>query len=170
MSNRSSWVARIATVVVLATLGGVLLWFVGSLPREPWLAATVVLGVVGSGSLLWWSRSDMPTPAETASWYAVRRDDASVPPALDYRLIRLRRDLRDALERSDREDLVHPLISSLARDRLLERHGIDLHTDPARASQHLSPALATYLANPPRTTAKANFAQMSNALTGIEEL
>lgn len=170
MSNRTSWVARITTVLLLAAVGGGLLWFVGSLPRDPWLAGAVVLGVVGSSSLLWWSKSDMPTPAEGASWYAVRRDDASVPPALDYRLIRLRRDLRDALEHSDREDLVHPLISSLARDRLLERHGIDLHTDPQAAKAHLTPALASYLAHPPKTTAKANFAQMSNALTGIEEL
>lgn len=170
MNARGSWAARIATVIILAAAGGGLLWFVGSLPRDPILAGAVIVIVAGSLSLLWWSRSDMPPPAETASWYAVRRDHASLPPALDYRLIRLRRDLRDALERSDREDVVHPLISSLARDRLLERHGIDLHTDPAGARQHLSAALVAYLAHPPKSTAKANFTQISNALSGIEEL
>lgn len=170
MTARASWAARIGTVIVLAAAGGGLLWFVGSLPRDPVLAAAVIVITTGTLSLLWWSRSDMPPAAEPASWYAVRRDHTAVPPALDYRLIRLRRDLRDALERSDREDLVHPLISALARDRLLERRGVDLHTDPDEAARHLTPALATYLAHPPTSTAKANFTTISEALSGIEEL
>ncbi|MGB3258956.1 MAG: hypothetical protein WBG89_04260 [Ornithinimicrobium sp.] len=170
MSVRASWAARILTVVLLAAAGGGLLWFVGSLPRDPVLAGAITVIISGILSVLWWSRSDMPAPAETASWYAVRRDHSAVPPALDYRLVRLRRDLRDALERSDREDLVHPLISTLARDRLLERHGVDLHTDPDEAAKHLTPALATYLSRPPTTTAKASFTQISGALSGIEEL
>ncbi|MGB3762321.1 MAG: hypothetical protein WA966_03795 [Ornithinimicrobium sp.] len=170
MTVRASWAARILTVVILAAVGGALLWFVGSLPRDPVLAGAVTVLTTGVLSVLWWSRSDMPAPAESASWYAVRRDHSAVPPALDYRLIRLRRDLRDALERSDREDLVHPLICALARDRLLDRHGVDLHTDPDEAASHLTPALAAYLEHPPTTTAKASFTQISDALSGIEEL
>ncbi|MGB3827330.1 MAG: hypothetical protein WA962_01005 [Ornithinimicrobium sp.] len=170
MTRRSSWVARLLTVVVVAAAVGALLWFVGSLPRDPAVAAVVVVVLAASFGLLWWSTSDLPPPAEAASWYSVRRDDATVPPALDYRLVRLRRDLRDTLERSDREDLVHPLIASLTRERLLERHGIDLHTHPQDARQHLTPELLRYLAHPPKSTAKGSFRQISDALTGIEEL
>lgn len=167
---KKRWSTRIVGLVLLTAGAGALLWFVGSLPREPTVAAAVTLVLGLTLGLLWWSHADLPRPAESASWYVVRRDEANVPPALDYRLVRLRRDLRDAVEHSDREDHVHALITELTRERLLQRHGIALHTEPDAARAHLSPPLRTYLAQPPSNTHKSSITRISDALTGIEEL
>lgn len=167
---RKRWATRIIGTGVLAAGAGALMWFVGSLPRDPVVAATVMLVLGLTMGLLWWSNADVPRPAEGAAWYVVRRDEANVPPTLDYRLVRLRRDLRDAAEHSDREDHVHALITHLTRDRLLQRHSIDMDTDPDGAQAHLPPPLRTYLAQAPSNTHKANIKKISDALTGIEEL
>ncbi len=167
---RHAWITRTAVAVICIGLGGALLWFGGSLPREPIVAAVVAVLVGGALAALWWSSIDLPRPADAASWYAVRRDEAAVPPSLDYRLVRLRRDLRDALERNDRRDEVHPLIRELTRARLMQRHTVDLDAQPDEAAALMSAALTTYLASPPKANEKRSMKQLSDALTGIEEL
>ena len=167
---RHSWVTRGVVALSCVGLGGVLLWFVGSLPRDPLFAGVVAVLLGGAITALWWSSVDLPRPADAASWYAVRREESAVPPSLDYRLVRLRRDLRDALERNDRGDEVHPLLRELTRVRLLQRHTVDLDTEPEQAVALMSPALAKYLASPPKANEKRSMKQLSDALTGIEEL
>ncbi len=164
------WVGRAISATLLGTAAGAILWLVGSLPTEPGTAALTIGALVATLGILWWSSSDLPRPAEAASWYVVRQDEASVPQALDYRLVRLRRDLRDAIQHTDRPDQIYPLVRRLARDRLNERHSIDLEQEPERAAQALSPALGSYLAHPPIDTGKCSATQLAHALTGIEEL
>ncbi len=167
---RHSWTTRTVVAVLCIGLAGPLMWFVGSLPRDPVFAGVVAVIVGGAIAAMWWSSVDLPRPVDAASWYAVRRDESAVPPALDYRLVRLRRDLRDALERKDRGDEVHPLLRELTRTRLMQRHTVDLDADPDAAAALMSPALATYLASPPKACEKRSMKQLSDALTGIEEL
>src|SRR5699024_10381273 len=85
---------------------------------------------------------------ERAYWASTPRTDAVPPAALDYRLLRLRRDVRDAVERDDRRDEVHAVLRDLAAERLRARHGVDLDTEPARAAELLGPALHHYLSHP----------------------
>lgn len=167
---RHRWITRMVVALSCIGLGGALLWFAGSLPRDPVFAGFVAALVGGAVAALWWSSVDLPQPADAASWYAVRREESAVPPSLDYRLVRLRRDLRDALERNDRGDHVHPLLRELTRARLMQRHTVDLDADPDAAAALMSPALAKYLASPPKGNEKRSMKQLSDALTGIEEL
>lgn len=167
---RHSWTVRAVVAMICIGLAGALLWFIGSLPRDPMVAGTVAVIVGGSIAATWWSHIDLPRPADAASWYAARRDESSMPPALDYRLVRLRRDLRDALERNDRGDEVHGLMRELVRARLMQRHTVDLEAEPDTAAALMSPALVKYLASPPVANEKRSIKQLSDALTGIEEL
>lgn len=167
---RHSWLTRAAVGALCIGLGGALLWFAGAIPRDPIVAAAVAVLVGGAIAALWWCVIDLPRPADAASWYAVRRDEASVPPSLDYRLVRLRRDLRDALERNDRPDKIHPLIRELTRARLMQRHSVDVDAQPQEAAALMSASLRTYLASVPRTNEKRSLKKLSDALTGIEDL
>ena len=89
---------------------------------------------------------------------------------MDYRLVRIRRDLRDALERDDREDPVWPLLRDLAAERLRARHDIDLDADPEAARQVVDPLLWRYLTTPPTDARKRSRSALHTAIEGIEKL
>jgi hypothetical protein len=166
----SVWRDRVVAAATIFLVAGSLLWYVGSLPEEPWLAAVVMLLVTVTGGLLVWSLGDHSTEAEAASWHVPLREESAVPLATDDRLVRLRRDLRDALERSDRPDEIHPLLCDLTVERLRAAHGIDARTDPVAAQEVLPQDLWRYLTTPPRGTARRSARQLSRALDHIEAI
>ncbi|GAA5160695.1 hypothetical protein [Ornithinimicrobium tianjinense] len=149
---------------------GALLFYVGSLPHGP--AAVTALVVVASvvAPLLLGALTREGRYAERAYWASTLHQEAVPPAAMDYRLVRIRRDLRDAVERDDREDLVHPLLRELAAERLLAHHGVDLDADPEAARRVVDPLLWRYLTTPPTDARKRSRSALQTAIEGIEKL
>jgi len=84
--------------------------------------------------------------------------------------VRLRRDLRDAVERDDRSDEIYPVLRGLAAERLRAHHQIDLDTEPERARQVVDADLWRYLTTPPTDTRKRSRTSLQTAIEGIENL
>lgn len=149
---------------------GSLLFYVGSLRYSlPEAVAAVLLGALVI-SLVPWAITGTGHDAERAYWVSTPRLEAAPPAALDYRLVRLRRDLRDAIERDDRTDEVYPVLRGLAAERLRANHQIDLDTEPERARQVVDPHLWRYLSTPPTDTRKRSRTSLQTAIEGIENL
>jgi len=163
------WVIRAGLLAALVVGTGAACWTLGMLAPRPSSAVTLAL-LLCAVAATWWTSRDLPRPADPASWYVLRRDDASAPPALDYRLVRLRRDLRDTVQSQDHGDAVYPLIRGLAAHRLLTAHGVDLDADPTRAQEHLPPALRDYLASSDTAAQRRSMARISAAVAGIEQM
>lgn len=166
----SLWRSRVGSMLAFVVVAGSLLWYVGVLPDNAVLAGAVMLLLTSVTGLLWWSHADLSAEVEPVSWHATLGQDSTGPMALDYRLVRLRRDLRDALERSDREDAIHALVCDLAVGRLQARHGVDARSDPQRARQVLGPAVWDYLTTPPVGTARRSARELGRVLDRLEEL
>ncbi len=162
--STSLWLG--GTVVVL----GALLFYVGSLRYSPTEAVVAVLLGALVAALVPWAVSATGRGAERAFWASTPRQEAVPPAPLDYRLVRLRRDLRDAVERDDRHDEVYPVLRALAAERLRAHHDVDLDAEPERARAVLDPALWRYLANPPTDTRKRSRTALLTAIEGIEKL
>lgn len=146
------------------------LWYIGSLPHS--IPEVVLVALLGgaAGALITWALSRTGQHVERAYWVSTPRQEAVPPAALDYRLLRLRRDLRDAIERDDRPDEIHPVLVDLASERLRSLHGLDLATEPERAEQAMDPALWTYLTHPPTDTRRRSKGALQTAIEGIEKL
>lgn len=168
--KRPPWRRRVVNATGFVVVVGALLWYVASLPGDLVVAATVMVLITAVGGLLIWSHSDHATEIEPATWHATRSTEATGPMSLDYRLVRLRRDLRDALERTDREDVVHPLICDLAVERVRQKHGVDARTDPQEAQGHLPAELWDYLTHPPEGTGRRSATELSRMLDHLERI
>lgn len=165
--NPRGSVLPVAGFVLL--LGG-LLFYVGSLRYSvPEAVAAVLLGALVL-ALVPWAVSGTGHDAERAFWVSTPRAEAAPPSALDYRLVRLRRDLRDAIERDDRTDEIYPVLRELAAERLRAHHQVDLDTEPERARQVVDPHLWRYLTTPPTDTRKRSRTSLQTAIEGIEKL
>lgn len=164
------WRRRVLNGLVVVVLLGLLLWYVQVLPQSMGLALLVMLLLVTVTCLLMWSLADHSGDLEAASWHASLPAETGGPMALDYRLVRLRRDLRDALERDDRPDEIHALVCDLAVDQLRARHGVDARSDPGAAQELLDPLVWDYLTSPPTTTAKRSAGQLADVLDHLEQL
>ena len=123
-----------------------------------------------AAALVPWALSRTSRYAERAYWASTPRQESVPPAALDYRLVRLRRDLRDALERDDRADEIHPLLRELTRERLEALHGIDLDTDPEAARAVMDPHLWRYLTHPPTDERRRSKSALHTAIEGVEKL
>lgn len=155
----------------LVALGvGALLYYIGSLPHTLPEAILVVLLGTAVLALIHRVLSRAAREAEPAYWVSTPHAEATPPAAMDYRLLRLRRDLRDALEREDRPDHVYPVVRELTAERLRARHDIDLDLEPERARQVLTPGLARYLDTPPTDTRRRSRSALHHAIEGIENL
>lgn len=162
-----------ATVLPLAgfvLLLGALLFYVGSLRYSlPEAVAAVLLGALVI-ALVPWAVTATGHDAERAFWVSTPREEAAPPASLDYRLVRLRRDLRDAVERDDRTDEIYGLLRDLASERLRAHHQIDLDADPEGARAVVDPHLWRYLTTPPTDTRKRSRTALQTAIEGIEKL
>lgn len=172
-SSRRRWQdawGNLVPALILVPAAGGLLWYVGSLPHS--LPETVLVILLGGAAvtLTLTSVARIGEGVERAHWLSTPRTDAVPPAALDYRLLRLRRDLRDAVERDDRRDDVHAVVRELAAERLRARHDIDLDTQPERAEQLVGPALWHYLTHPPTDTRRRSRSALENAIDRIEKL
>lgn len=165
----SVWGSILPALLLVPAVGG-MLWYIGLLPHSvPEVVLVVLLGGVAV-TLTLTSVGRVGEGVERAYWVSTPRGDSAPPSALDYRLLRLRRDLRDALERDDRHDQVHGVLRDLAAERLRTRHDIDLDTEPERAEQVLGPRLWHYLTHPPTDTRRRSRSALENALEGVEKL
>lgn len=161
---------RAVLAFVATALIGSILWFVNVL-RYDLTSALILAFAVGSVvTLLTWVMAEESPRLKTAYWFATMREESARPGALDYRMLRLRRDLRDATERSDRADEIYPVIRGLAAERLRAHHDVDLDRDPDRAADLMGPVLTAYLNKPPTSTARRSKRDMNRALDRIEEL
>ncbi|WP_298888857.1 hypothetical protein [uncultured Serinicoccus sp.] len=161
---------HLVPALVIAVLLGGLLFFIGALPY-PWPVALLVVVLAGVvGGLLTWGLSTTASDVEQAYWVSTPRQEAAPPDAMDYRLLRLRRDLRDALERDDRADEIYPVIRELAAERLLAHHDVDLETQPEQARALLDPHLVAYLDHPPTDTRRRSPSALHTAIEGVEKL
>lgn len=157
-------------VAGVTLLMGAVLFYVGSLRYSiPEAVLAVLLGALVL-ALVPWAISGTGSQAQRAFWVSTPRTEAAPPSALDYRLVRLRRDLRDAVERDDRSDEIYPVLRDLAAERLLSTHGIDLDTEPERAREVTDPHLWHYLTHPPTDTRKRSRSSLHAAIEGIEKL
>lgn len=156
---------------VLVAFGvGALLWYIGSLPHTvPEVVLVVLLGTATLG-LIHRVLSSAGREVEPAYWVSTPHAESAAPTAMDYRLLRLRRDLRDALERDDRPDHIYPVLRELAGERLRHEHDIDLDEQPEAARQVLPPGLAGYLDSPPTDHRKRSRNALLHAIEGIEKL
>lgn len=169
--SRRTWLQRALGALAVVAMLGLLLWYVRVLPDSLPLALLVMLLMVAVIGMLMWSLADHAGDLEAASWHAALPDrESSGPMALDYRLARLRRDLRDALERDDRPDTIHPLICDLAVEQLRARRGVEARSDPEAARQVLDPAVWDYLTTPPTTNARRSSKQLARVLDELERL
>ncbi|MFK5689745.1 hypothetical protein ACI3EY_08750 [Ornithinimicrobium sp. LYQ92] len=163
--RRSLLPAGLVTLVV----GGAL-YYIGSLAHSLPEAVLVVLLGGTVATLTLWVLARTGEEVDQAYWVSTPRQDAVPPSALDYRLVRLRRDLRDALERDDRADEIYPVIRELTAERLRARHDIDLDTQPELARTVLDPALRRYLDTPPTDTRRRSKSALHTAIEGVERL
>ncbi|HLS41268.1 MAG TPA: hypothetical protein VK038_10940 [Ornithinicoccus sp.] len=169
-TSRARWVGRVLGGAALSVALGSLLWYVGVLPHGYLVSVALALALGLVVLLVVWTAQEQGPHLEAATWYSpVDREAVSVM-ALDYHMLRLRRDLRAALERNDRPDEIYPLIVELAAERLAARHAIDLRTRPEEARRVLAPGLAAYLDKPPEGTERRSRRQLERAIEGIEEL
>lgn len=162
---------RQVVLAVVATAGiGAILSAVGVLQED--LATTIlVVAVVGAVvTLLTWTFAEHGLRLGTPYWFASTREESVRPATLDYRMLRLRRDLRDALERADREDQIYPVVRQLAAERLRARHQLDLDRQPEEAAVVMHEQLTRYLTRPPKGTEKRSKRDLTRALDRIEEL
>lgn len=163
---RASALPLAAFVVVV----GAVAFYVGSLRYSlPEAVAVVLLGALVV-ALVPWAIAATGRDAERAFWVSTARQEAAPPDALDYRLVRLRRDLRDAVERDDRTDEIYPVLRELAAERLRTHHGVDLDTEPERARAVVDAHLWHYLTTPPVDTRKRSRSSLRTAIEGIEKL
>lgn len=156
---------------VLTALGvGALLYYIGSLPHT--LPEAVLVVLLGTAALALTHRvlTRAGREVEPAYWVSTPHAESTPPAAMDYRLLRLRRDLRDALEREDRPDHIYPVVRELAAERLRTQHDIDLDQEPERARQVLPQGLASYLDAPPTDTRRRSRSTLHHAIEGIEKL
>lgn len=168
--SRRTWIQRALSTLVTVALLGLMLWYVRVLPDSLPLALLVMLLLVAVVGLLMWSLADHSGELEAASWHAALPQEPGGPMALDYRLVRLRRDLRDALQRDDRPDVIHPLVCDLAVDQLRARRGVDARSDPDAAREVLDPAVWDYLTTPPTTSARRSAKVLAQVLDELERL
>lgn len=159
----------IPTAIACLAIGAGL-YYIGSLRHSVLEAALVVLLATMVIVLLPWALTRTSRYAERAYWVSTPRQESTPPAALDYRLVRLRRDLRDALERDDRGDVIQPLLREITAERLLAHHDIDLDAQPERARATLDPHLWTYLTTPPTGTRRRSRTLLHTAIEGIEKL
>ncbi len=164
------WPARIALSVITCAALGALAWYVGSLGHHPALNVLVILACGAVAFPLTWTIADHGQHATIATWYATRQEESAPPVSLDYRLLWLRRDLRDTVERADRPDTIHPLLVELVRERLRTKHGIDLDTQPAAARELLPPNLVRYLDQPATANRRQDRRRLEDIVHRIEEL
>lgn len=160
--------AVVAFVVTMAV--GALLWYINVLRTDVVTALVLAFAVGSVVTLLTWVMSEESPRLTRAYWFPAMREESVRPTALDYRLLRLRRDLRDTVERSDRHDEIFPVLRDLAAERLQTNHGIDLGADPKAAEAVMHPDLVKYLSKPPTGTQKRSKRELSRALDRIEEL
>lgn len=170
MTRARRLAGRLPLPVLLTGLIGFLLWYVNSLRHDP--PATVLLVVAGGVivTLIVWIFGEASEQVRPAHWHSDNRQESAAPPPLDHRLVRLRRDLRDTLERNDRRDAIHSLLVELAADRLRAQHGIDLATDPESAREVLPADLYGYLTTAPAGTARGSRRQLHTVIDQIEAL
>lgn len=167
---RRRWASRLGGALVGTASVGALLWYVGSLGHA-WPVNILVLLVSGAAVfLLTWTVSEHGQRAEVASWHASRREESAPPAALDYRLMWLRRDLRDTVERNDRPDAIFPVLRELALERLQAKHDIDPESDARAARERMHPDLVDYLTHPPTTTRRQDRRRLETVIQRIEEL
>lgn len=154
-----------------AVLFGLLLLYLGTMRYSmPEAILVIALGTLVI-ALLPWAIAATGGGVERAWWVSTPRLERQPPPEqMDYQLLRLRRDLRDALERDDRTDEIYPVLRSLAAERLKAHHEIDLETEPERARDVMDPHLWRYLTNPPVDTRKRSKTSLHTAIEGIEKL
>lgn len=168
--TRRQWSQRILGATTLTLLVGAALWYVSSLPGNLALALTVTALLTAVGGLVLWSHTDHAREIEPATWHVTRLTEATGPMSLDYRLMRLRRDLRDTLQRTDREDTIHPLLCDLVVERLRQRHGIHVREDPESARAHLPAELWHYMTHPPQGTARRSAGEIAVMLDHLESI
>ena len=157
-----------ATIITLGLGAG--LWFIGSLPYGLLPAVLVVLLGGTVATLTLYAVARLGEDVDQAYWVSTPRQEAVPPDVMDYRLVRLRRDLRDALERDDRGDDIYPVIRELAAERLRALHDIDLETHPEDAQRVMDPQLWRYLAAPPTDARKRSKSALHTAIEGVEKL
>ncbi|WP_256839637.1 hypothetical protein [Ornithinimicrobium faecis] len=170
--SRSRWHrTRRAVLAFLCTVAaGVLLWFINDLRFDLFTALVIALTVGAVVTLLTWVMAEESPRLKAAYWFATSREESVRPAALDYRMLRLRRDLRDSTERSDRTDEIHPVIRALAAERLLAHHDIDLDSAPEAAAEVMGPRLTAYVSHRPTGTGRRSKRDIDRALDRIEEL
>ncbi|MCK0111552.1 hypothetical protein MWU75_05295 [Ornithinimicrobium sp. F0845] len=168
-TRRDRFTRAIASFLATAVVGAVL-WYINVLRFDLTVAVVIALLVGAVVTLLSWVMSEESVRLKPAYWFASMREESVRPAALDYRMLRLRRDLRDATERSDRTDEIYSVIRSLAAERLMANHGIDLDADPDGAAAMMHADLIKYLSKPPTGTAKRSKRDIARALDRIEEL
>ncbi|RIK15178.1 MAG: hypothetical protein DCC50_08945 [Acidobacteria bacterium] len=157
-------------LAALVLVAGGLAFYVGSLRYSVAEAVAVVLLGALVVSLAPWAIAQTGRRAERAYWVSTTRQEAAPPDALDYRLVRLRRDVRDAVERDDRADEIYPVLRGLAAERLRAHHGIDLDAEPERARAAVDEHLWRYLSTPPVDTRRRSRTALRTAIEGIEKL
>lgn len=156
--------------LLVAVAAGAGLWFIGSL-RHALPAAILVVVLLGTVvTVIFWLMGRVGEDVEQPYWVSTPREESVAPDVLDYRLMRLRRDLRDALERDDRPDEIYPVIRELAAERLLAEHDIHLDAQPEAARAVLDEQLWSYLSTPPTDTRKRSKSALHTAIEGIEKL
>ncbi|ANS78500.1 hypothetical protein SGUI_1104 [Serinicoccus hydrothermalis] len=168
--TRRSLRRHLTSALAAALVVGGLLWFIGSLPYALPLAVLAVLLAGLVTGLALWGAGSTSQDVEQAYWVSTPRQESAPPDAMDYRLLRLRRDLRDALDRDDRGDEIYPVVRALAAERLLAHHDIDLDTEPERAQDVLDPHLWGYLTHPPTDTRRRSKSALHTAIEGVEKL
>lgn len=154
---------------LLATLviGGALL-FLQSLRHGVALDILLILAAGAALTLLTWTGVELREATRQAVWFTHRDDEYVAPMQIDQRLLRLRRDLRDTVDRGDRTDAVRPLLADLAQDRLQADHGIGLD-DPAAVTLLTEP-VHRYLTTDRGDTARRSKKTLHTVIDRIEAL
>lgn len=142
-TERNDLRRRVIWLVIAAAVVSTVLILTDALIHH--VLINVIAGVAITAAVLvaiWMIRSHR-SMVQHAYWYTQSPDSDMPSAGFDYRMFRLRRHIRGAVETED--DRLYQVISALTRDRLLSKHDVDLHQDRAAAERFLGRDLAEYL-------------------------
>ncbi len=165
----TAWLGRLWGPLIGTAVVGGLLMYVNALRHGTVLNIAVAVALGACLTVLAWNLGDLGSRVVAATWFRHGTEESVPPQQMDYRLTRLRRDLRDTVDRNDRADAIRPLLLELAVTRLRVNHDVGIEdTEAARAL--LTDEVYSYLTTPRQDTGRRSTTRLRSVVDRIEAL
>lgn len=170
--RRRLWQVRVVVSLASVAAVGLLLSYVRVIDHPWYLSLAIVLTLgfaIAATTIVLSEHGPRVGPAQWSP--AFDREAAHPPGGMDLRLMWLRRQVAEVVERREDSPELRELLSRLAAAALLERHDIDMQAEPERAAKLLHPDLIAYLNSPaPSGPTARPMRALTRAIDRIEEI